>query len=142
MIDPVKPGGWRTMLSTRLANAVIRVCNMVLGMRGGPGIRVHIADANIVIELDRTVPTDSDNQGVATGGTSSGGGSGMVDYQGEWVSTTAYSVYQIIKRSYGLFSGTYLCLVATTGDGTADEKPETGTRWVLLGRMLDQSFWG
>lgn len=126
-IPKVRAGSGRTMLSASLANQVIEVCNMILAMRPGPGLKVSLADTNIVIEL-----SDELQRGLALKGDGEGGdgvaggqGPGALRWRGEWSSAEQYQRNDLVihRTDAALVSGnkagTYIALV-----DNEDEEPE------------------
>lgn len=135
-IEPVEKWGVRTFLSAALANAAIAVLNAVLGMRGSNGIKVHIAEAGIVVELapDYKKKLDTAIEG--------GGGGGSINFRGVWSDSETYDTDDVVIRSSATDmvdqkSATFICIAdGTTGAGNAPPAGETmdTAKWKTLAR--------
>lgn len=65
-------------------------------------------------------------------------------FRGEYSGLEDYAAGESVKISNGVEAGHYLAVQAVPGVGPTEEQPHVpwaGGRWVLLGRMNDQSSW-
>lgn len=128
-IPPFEKGSLRTLLLSAEANKLVAGINALIRMRGEGGVKVTVADGNIVLSLTDAAAADT-----------GGGGTGDAwTFRGDWVDQD-YAIDDVVIRDSSAdiadasVGGTYLA-IDTVPTGTPGPG-ETGSAafWVLIAR--------
>ena len=136
-IEPFEAESERTLLSAREANKLVRLANMLAGIRPGPGIKISIADSGIKIELSPELQRGLALDGDGTGGEgeTDGQAPGPIKWRGEWSETKAYEKNDIVIRrtsadmNNGTLSGTYIAILDNTNVAPSEAVATSQATW-------------
>jgi len=126
-----EPGGTVTPLSADSANMDRRAINALLRLSGRDGIEVHRAEAGYVLGLSAELKEDIANPGT--------GGTGTLNWRGEWNSSNTYEVGDVAIRSTtttmtNADAGTFVCVQDHSNQEPPAGETMTSAYWETFGR--------
>lgn len=135
-IPLLQPGSVRTFLSASFGNLVISVCNAILRMRVGPGLRLTKSESGYLLELASKSDEGPDK-------------TGFLHWRGEYDATESYSKGDVVIRGSnnlpghpykpilrdGAKAGTYIALRdVPPGHDPIEPNVDTEKYWDTLSR--------